>query len=93
MKGVFSRRLVTVVKIHLPPLHGTFFSRNRSVAVGWKKRGKAAGEAFNFSRLRADISHKENPGKRMTSELTGTRDGPKGGNFNSLSRRWFAAGV
>lgn len=37
----------------------------------------ASGEAFNFS-----------PRQRkswMTSELTGTRDGPKGENFNSLS--------
>lgn len=41
-------------------------------------------------RRRAYISHKENPGKQMTSELMGTRDGPKGGNFNSLSRRRFA---
>lgn len=54
------------------------------------------GEAFNFSpqRRRTDISHKENPGKQqMTSELMGTRDGPKGVNFNSLSSQRFAAGI
>lgn len=51
------------------------------------------GPSTVHSSKRADISHKENLGKQMTSEPAGTSGGPKGGNFNSLSRQRFAAGV